>query len=125
MGISTPDLLDEAIRNDKDLLERLERERSCIDKRIGEVKEHLSQLLAVKNQSANQGNGSAPTRRRKGENSRAIHALFDAEPNAALTKQEISDRTGLPFSSVQAVLDREDSGFVTEGGLFRRKRPMG
>jgi hypothetical protein len=81
----------------------------------------LRTVALPNNRTAN--GSSRPARRRKGENSRAILALFEREPNAALTKQEIAEKVNLPFSSVQAVLDREDSGFVMEGSLWKRKKP--
>ena len=126
MGISSPDLLEEAIRSAKELLDRLEREQSGLCNRIAEVKEHLSKLTAAKQQPAQSVNGDTSTRRRKGENRKAIHALYETRPHAALTKQQIAEQTGLPFSSVQAVLEREDSGFVMEGGgLWKRKKTAG
>ena len=122
MGAISPDLLDEAIRTTEELLDRLERERSGIDKRMTEIREHLRKLLDQKS-GQQSGNGALTgKRRRKGENARTILALYERDPNAALTKQEIADRTGLPFSSVQAILDKDDSGLSQEGGLWRRKK---
>lgn len=60
--------------------------------------------------------------RRKGKNMRAVLAIFEADPTAALTKQEIADRTSQPFSSVQAILDKGDNGLFQEGGLWKRKK---
>jgi hypothetical protein len=110
------------MRNAKELLERLERERSCIDKRIAELKEHIARLGIVRDDQTTNNGVSGSGRRRKGENMRTVLALYEREPEAALTKQEIATRTGLSFSSVQSVLDRKDAGFVMEGGLWRRKQ---
>src|SRR5579859_3233503 len=127
MDALSQDLLEEAIRNTEDLLQHLESERSTIDKRITDVRESLARLMAAKTSPQN-GQAVSQGRRRKGENTRTVLALFDKDPAAALTKQEIADRAQIAFSSVQSVLDvlakDEESGLYLEGGLWRRRRKV-
>lgn len=112
-------LLESTIANLRDLLGRLETEVTDRQERMlavrGDIRDLESQLRRVA------ANGAVPkTRRRKGENARAVAALFDANPNAALSKQEIADRTGISWSSVQAVL-KKGGYHHGEDGLWRRK----
>jgi hypothetical protein len=116
------ELLEPTIRYLRDLQAKLEAERSNIDKQLTEVREHIRKLETEVDKDANLANGK-PSRRRKGENSRAIAKVFDDHPSGAFTKQEIADKTRLPFSSVQAVLDKEAANYACgEDGLWRRKK---
>lgn len=126
MGAISTTILDESIRTTQELLERLERDRSDIDKRLTELREQLATFRAAKEcDPPAPRTAPAKGRRRKGENRRAIDAIYDANPAAGLTKQEIAEKTKLPFSSVQAVLDRDGSGYFDEGGLWKRRKTVG
>jgi hypothetical protein len=120
---NSSELFDESAIFLRELRERLEKECAAMQKRIADVKIHIEELETASRKAdrlADRSNGKV--RSRKGENARAVAALF-AKPDVALTKQEIADRSKIPFTSVLRVLAK-DGGYI-EGadGLFRRKAP--
>lgn len=123
MPVILPNLVEPAIRHLQELLSRLEEERSALEAKINEVTSTLQSFALYRQHSSLAPNGE---RHRKGENARTIAALFDAEPGAAWTKQEIADRAGLPFSSVQAILGKGEGDYQQgTDGLWKKKKTGG
>lgn len=86
-----------------------------MDRRIAEVRSNIRQLEdQLRNGSSSSIVSAEPARqhRPRGENLRLVRELFEKEPEATFTMQEIAEHTGVGISSVQAVLKKEDAGFV-------------
>src|SRR5262245_47110026 len=100
-----PGIFESSIGFHRDLLTRLEKERAEIDSRISEVRDHITRLELEAKKTSRLPNRNGAIRRRKGENARAIADLF-TDDMIALTKQEIADKAGVPFTSVIRVLEK-------------------
>src|SRR5205807_281695 len=114
MKSATPDLLEATVRHLRELLSKLEADRVTLDAHISEVRSHIAQL----EDEGSVGTNGVHRRARKGENARAVADLYDATPDGAWTKQEIAEKTGLPFSSVQAILGKDDRYVQGPDGLW-------
>jgi hypothetical protein len=63
-------------------------------------------------------------RRPKGENLSILLQLFHDVPTQGLTIAEMVKKTGIPFSSVQAIIHRPDCPFIAGGGGLWKLKPQ-
>jgi hypothetical protein len=93
-------LIEATTANLRDLLKRLEDDKANLENRIAEVKDTIArfdrQLRATSQPDR--------TRRRKGENLRLILGLYDDDPDARFSIQEMAERARLPVSSAQVAV---------------------
>jgi len=112
------ELLDGTIRDIKESLSDLMDHQTAIGAEIREKQERL-RIWQARRAKLGAADGEKRARRAKGENERMIRALYKQPdvPAEGLSLADIEKRTGLPSSSVHAVVTRR--GYVHAEGLWR------
>jgi predicted Rossmann fold nucleotide-binding protein DprA/Smf involved in DNA uptake len=103
----------------KDLLQRLQKEKSALDERIKQVESNLT-TLGYKPDSPNR---SGKPRRKWGINKDQIKEFLTANPNDKFKSDDIATKLNIARSSTLAVLIRlEKAGFTEQiDGLWKKK----
>ena len=111
-------LLEWTIGNLRELLRRLENDQAELNRQVTELRTNIHRLEAQRRNSAP---GLPHDRQRKGENLQRIRQALAADPDIGLSMQQIAEKTGLPVSSVHAVLKRPGCGLRKDdfSGLYR------
>ena len=101
-------LIESTLRNLREHLSYLEREKAEIDKKVVEVTANIQRWeKALRSDSSPLSiDDEQKSRRKKGENSRILRELFQDQPGLRLTIQEAAEQAGLAHSSVQAVFTK-------------------
>lgn len=120
-------VLESIVTNLREHIGRLEADHVDLAQKIEDAKKTLS---AAERELKSGGNGEVgATRRKRGQNRKAIQALLAENPHGLLA-QEIADKTGISTSSVSAVLTKEEneSLFSRDSNnrwTLRREKPLG
>jgi regulator of replication initiation timing len=122
-------LITQTIRDIDENLERLNGEREKIrdhlksaDEKIAEMALRREQWQSRLNEIIFAESGAAKPRRKRGLADQAIYQLFkSAGDGSRFSIVEIAQKTGLPWSSINAVLKRKTETYAKEGdGNFYR-----
>jgi hypothetical protein len=96
----SPALIETTTTNLRDLLKRLEEDKANLENRIAEVKDTIARL----DRQLRSTSQPDRTRRRKGENLRLILSLYEEDPEASFSIQEMAEKAHLPVSSAQVAV---------------------
>jgi hypothetical protein len=123
-------LIEETIRDLEDGLGELQEKREMMDWDISRKQERLKAWQAKLAELSGETPPSPEAHKRapRGANLKAVIALLSdpTSPRQGLSCAEMVDKTGLPFSSVQAALKQgEQQALVeqTDSGFWRPKQP--
>lgn len=115
------ELIEGTIRDIEEAIDRLKEQKKFIDE---ELREKGDRLLAWKTRLTALQSGQemvTKTKRRKGENLRAIMELFAKQPGRGLSMSEVQHGLNISWSSVRAVLKNKKEIFFEKGDLWYMK----
>ncbi len=100
----SPSLIDATVADLKEVIHRLEAERADLDVRIQDLNSRCIDWERIR--SSVEQNGTPRPRARKGENDRKIAEFYRANPGQGFTLPELSQKTGISWSSTRNVVNK-------------------
>lgn len=111
-ALPSPELIEATVADLRDVIGRLVAERADIDSRLDELKTRCRDWEHILTKAGQ--NGHVRKRARKGENDRKIAKIYEEHPGQGFTLPELTAETGISWSSVRNVVNKNGDGKYTE-----------